>query len=101
MTEAEARSLLRGPLTFGDDLQVAAVKFLEDCAQCRTRVARCRRCDGDGVNRRGYACPWCAEGYSEDVLRACGIDAKQPGPVEVRGTSDKGRISGSLVDPLP
>lgn len=101
MTELTAYTLLEGPLRFDDEAQVAAVRFLREVRKFREELARCKRCRGEGVNRRGYACPWCAAGYSADVLRACGIDAKAEGPVLVEGKSDKGRIIRRLVDPLP
>lgn len=100
MTESEARNILAVPLKFGDEAQLAALQFLRDCADCRLRVMHCRRCDGDGVNRRGYACPWCAADYDADVLRACGIDAKAEGPVLVERKSDERRSHRRLVEPL-
>ena len=73
MTIGRAHMVLNQRLHFGDDTQIAALKFLRDVAEARERVSKCKHCDGEGLNRRGKLCPWCAEDYDEDVLAAVGV----------------------------
>lgn len=80
MTEKEAHLILAGPLRFGDNEQVDALVFLRQLAAARDRIARCKRCDGEGLNRDGYACAWCAAHYEPDILHALGINAQETPP---------------------
>ena len=73
MTIGEAHAALNKPLLFGSTLQLAALKFLRQVEECRTRVSKCKHCDGDGLNRRGKLCTWCAANYDADVLAAVGV----------------------------
>jgi recombinational DNA repair protein RecR len=73
MTIATANMLLNQRLHFGDEQQLAALKFLRQVAEAREKVSRCKHCDGEGLNRRGRFCHWCAEPYDADVLLAVGV----------------------------
>lgn len=73
MTIAEAQALLNKRLFFGNAEQIAAMNFLRAVSEARERVARCKQCLGVGNNRRGKLCPFCADGYPEDVLMAIGV----------------------------
>jgi hypothetical protein len=77
MTIATAQRLLNQRLHFGDAHQVEALRFLRLVAQARERVMKCKRCVGEGLTRRGKLCPFCAEDYEADVLRALGV-AEEP-----------------------
>jgi hypothetical protein len=73
MTITEANMLLNQRLHFGDEQQLAALKFLRAVGQARERLARCKYCHSEGLTRRGKVCPWCLEGYAADVLMALGV----------------------------
>lgn len=52
MTYAQARNALRGPLRFGDDYQIRALRFLSAVAEVQERIdaaEECDECDGYGV----------------------------------------------------
>lgn len=80
MTLKEAHMHLSRRLRFADPQQLSAIKFLQEVDEACERVAHCKQCWGEGVNRRGELCRYCAEEYPADVLLALGI-ADEEAPV--------------------
>lgn len=80
MKYQEARAILSKPLRFGDETQLAAMKFLRDFEVARNRLMLCRHCLGEGLMRDGTLCEWCAVEFEPDVRDALGIDAREKPP---------------------
>jgi hypothetical protein len=76
MTEQEARTSLQGPLVFGDDVQIRAIRFLGAVQQAVDQILEspeCEECNGHG---RIYAydadCKNCEGGCHEcESLEGC------------------------------
>lgn len=80
MTEKQARAVLSGRLRFGDEVQLAALRYLREVEIARNRVMLCSHCKGGGLMRNGTACQWCAADFDADVLAAIGIFPEQMPP---------------------
>ena len=71
-SEAKARALLAPPLIFGNEDQIAAIRFLERIDACVDAILKCKHgsklcdeCGGDGE----MECPTC---YNESECDECG-----------------------------
>jgi len=79
MTEAQAKKELRRRLTFGDERQILAVRFLDSLADCIEHLKEnpeCENCDSlgeyyqDCPSCEGAGCDECDDG---EVLEECAI----------------------------
>lgn len=80
MEYTQAIELLRGPLKFGDEQQLAAIAFLKQVEAARTRLCYCKRCKGFGygTGRLSHRLCSCLEGESRDVLHALAVEVPKP-----------------------
>ena len=84
MNEQLARSALRRPLTFGDDEQIRAIRFLDAVAEAVEAIKaspECEECGGRGeveepceLCAAGEGCDECDDGFNtETCLTCCGL----------------------------